>query len=386
MPLQTQARLPAIWLLCAVACRAGASTPDEGIAEPSWLREILERHRTVYSLPALALSVVLDDRVAAASVVGVRRAGDKMPAQRGDRFHVASIAKTMTATMIARFVDQGLISWDDRIEQMFPLLAPDARPAYRGVTLRQLLTHTGGMPYQPRTPESETDKHGSTARLKRQGYVMAALKDPPAVKPATKLIYGGGHILAAHYVEQITGSPYEDLMRDQVFLPLAMTTARFGPPATPGKLDGLWEHSREKGITQAMKPARAAFVQARAPAGRNLCMSITDLGRFAAEHLRGAHRESAFLRPGTFSYLQTPLHGKRVAPGWFTGYPRWARGRVLHHSGSTGVNHALCHIVPEERFAVCVATNISFKGLHSRLNAITEEVARLVQDGKFDDL
>jgi CubicO group peptidase (beta-lactamase class C family) len=360
-----------------------AAFAQDTVPDPEWLRAELEQFRVRAGFPAIAASVSIGDRVVAASVAGVRRHGDADRARQQDRFHIGSIAKPVSVTLFARLADQGFLRWDATVERMFPELAARGRPEYRTVTVAQLVSHTSGMPYEPRTRESETDREGSTARERRRGYVKAALRDAPEAPPGTKSIYGGGHIVVAHHVEELMGEPYESLMRDHVFRPLGMASARFGPPASPGSVDSPWEHVLEGGKPRPVAPDGVQFIQARSPAGRNLTMSIGDLGRFAAAHLAGARGNSRFLKPATFAFLHSPLPPQNVGTSWALGQATWAKGKLLWHSGSTGRNHSLCHVVPEENFAICLATNITFDGAHQRLDELTQALAREVRAGRF---
>ena len=73
------------------------------------------------------------------------------------------------------------------------------QPAYRAVTVQQLLWHTSGMPYQPRTPESTTDGRARDAVGRRYEYVKAAGVVKPEAAPGTKNICSGGQS-ALHWV------------------------------------------------------------------------------------------------------------------------------------------------------------------------------------------
>jgi hypothetical protein len=112
-------------------------------------------------------------------------------------------------------------------------------------------------------------------------------------------------------------------------------------------------------------------------------MSMADMARFSAAHLAGARGRSSFLKPATFAFLHNPLPPLNVGTSWALGSASWARGRLLWHSGSTGRNYALCHIAPEEEFAICVAANIAFDGAHQRLDELTQWIARQIQAGRF---
>jgi CubicO group peptidase (beta-lactamase class C family) len=341
------------------ACRGA----DEAVPDPDWLRERLEKVRQHYHLPTLAAAVVVDGRVAVASAVGVRKWEDLTKVSRDDPFHLGSCAKPMTATLVGRLVDRGLIRWDSTLAQLFPELAAGMNPAYRGVTVAQLLSHTSGMPYQPTTPESVTDAQGRTVQEKRYEYVKAAVADPPEVAPGTKVVYGGGGIIVASALERIAKNSYEDLMCEHVFGPLGMTRAGFGSMATPGKLDVPRDHQLRNGKPVALDPDPAQAVQARAPVGRNIRCSILDFARFAALHAGGAVGGPDYLSRDAMRELHTRVGPVDFGPGWAIGKAYWAEGDVLSHSGSMGYNHALAYVVPIQRFAAVVLTNVEGDGV-----------------------
>jgi len=78
-------------------------------------------------------------------VVGVRRLGDPTPASRDDRFPLGSCAKALTATLVATFVDQGRLGWDDALGEAWPDLAPLMHAEHRRTTVAHLLSHRAGI-------------------------------------------------------------------------------------------------------------------------------------------------------------------------------------------------------------------------------------------------
>ena len=367
--------LPAVIL--ATLLSIGAPPRDSAtIPDPAWLREKLEAIREKHHLPALAASLVVEGKIVAASAVGFRKWDSPQKVTRDDAFHLGSVAKPITATMIAKLVEKGVIRWDSTLSEMFPELVRSMNPAYRGVTVAQLLSHSSGMPYQPGTPESVTDGKGRTVQQRRYEYTKAALADPPEAPPGTKVIYGGGPVIVVSALERMTKTPYEELIRELVFKPLGMTTAGFGAQATPGKVDGTWDHELKEGRPVTVAPKLSWKSEARAPVGRNVHCSVIDLARFCSAHL-----EPGFLTPESFATLHSPVKPVDYGPGWALSRVGWARGAVLWHSGSMGKNHALAHVVPDEKFATCVLTNIDGDGVHEACDEVNLFLVAKLREG-----
>lgn len=93
--------------LCALS--TNAANAQEAIADSAWLHAELEQFRLRSGFPAVGASVVVRDRIVAASVAGVRKHGEPEAARENDRFHLGSVAKPVSVTMFARLVDQGFL-------------------------------------------------------------------------------------------------------------------------------------------------------------------------------------------------------------------------------------------------------------------------------------
>jgi CubicO group peptidase (beta-lactamase class C family) len=290
----------------------------------------------------------------------VRKYGTSIAVTQDDPFHLGSITKVMTATLVGMMVDDGVLRWNMTMERMFPELTRTMQPGYRKVTVLQLLSHTGGFPYSPSMSMDQITARGKNGAERRYEYVKAAIADPPQAAPGTKVIYSGGPTVVMAYIERKSKQTYEQLMQDRVFWPLGMTTAKFGDHmASEGKVDAPWGHRETNGKTTPVEPDQHSPVNGRQPVGGAYC-SMADLGRFLAFHLQGAWGRGELLKPETFRVLHTPAPGGNFAPGWSVEYPAWAepeQAKVLVHSGSIGTHLAICWVVPEEKYALCVGTN-----------------------------
>jgi CubicO group peptidase (beta-lactamase class C family) len=96
--------------------------------------------------PAVAALVQKDGEVVAEVAVGLRAEGHPEMVTTHDRWHIGSCTKAFTATMIARLVEQRVMRFEDTLAESLPQLAKDMNPAYRGITVFQLLSHTHGGP------------------------------------------------------------------------------------------------------------------------------------------------------------------------------------------------------------------------------------------------
>src|SRR4029078_11973081 len=140
----------------------------------------------------------------------------RVPVGAGTNFRLASLSKQFTATAIMLLKADGKLRYDDDITALLPNL-----PAFaRGVTVRNLLNHTSGLPdYEDFVPDTQTVLvHDADIP------VLIARAAAPKFAPGTKYDYSNtGYGLLALIVEKVSGQRYADFLRDHIFVPLAMT-------------------------------------------------------------------------------------------------------------------------------------------------------------------
>jgi CubicO group peptidase (beta-lactamase class C family) len=300
--------------------------------------------------------------------VGVRKYGADSPVTVDDQFHLGSDTKAMTATLLAMLVEAGKLSWNTTLEQVFPDLAGKVNPAYRKVTLEQLLAHRSGFT-DDSWPKGKTflDVHNlpGTPREQRAAYVAAILAEPPRNEPGNTFLYSNrNYAVAGAIAEKIADDSWENLMQKRIFDRLGMKTCGFGAMGTYNgpdakKIDQPWQHELLTfGMHRAIAPGpHADNPPAIAPAGTVHC-SIIDWGKFVSAHLRGEQGEPGILKPETFKHLHTPPFGGDYAFGWMVANRSWAgNGPAFNHAGSNNQNYAIVWMAPARDFAVLVATN-----------------------------
>ena len=157
--------------------------------------------------------------------LGFRDPEDKQPLTEDTIFQLASVSKQFTAAAVMLVVRKGLLRLEDEITKFFPELA-----AYRGVTVRHLLTHTGGVPdyfddadWFVRIWEEEKRIPGNDEILR----FLCETKLKPSFAPGEKLEYSNtGYNLLALLVERLSGVPYEEFLQKNIFEPAGMTSTR----------------------------------------------------------------------------------------------------------------------------------------------------------------
>jgi CubicO group peptidase (beta-lactamase class C family) len=325
------------------------------------LAPILEPIRTRHDLPAMAAAVIVDGKTESVSAVGVRKIDANTKVTGNDKFHLGSCTKAITATLLAILVDEGKITWDATLPEIFPELANDMHPDYASVTLRHLLNHRAGLPADS-APKGMTllDVHqlpGSPQR-QRTEYIKRMLAIPPEAPPGTKYIYSNaGFAVAGAIAEKVTKSSWERLMQKHIFKPLGMTSAGFGAMGRPGKLDQPLQHRPDGDRSVPVEPGPLADnPPAIGPAGTVHC-AIGDWAKFVAEHLTQPGATGQLLAGDTYRTLHTAPFDGEYAYGWLTTQRDWGGGDVLTHSGSNTMNFCTVWLAPQRRFAVLVATN-----------------------------
>jgi len=360
----------------AAALFASASAAQIEKGRPN-VAEMLETIRAKHKFPALAAAVVVDGKVVATNAVGVRRHGAATKVTPGDKFHIGSVTKSMTATAAAMLVEKGKLSWTTTIGESLAEFA-NIHPDYRGVTLEQLLANRGGVPGKPPAPLwARAWQATGTPQEQRLAFIKGILEREPEAKPGTKTIYSNqGYTIAGVMLEKATGKTWEELMHSMLFKPLGMTSAGFGAPASVGQIDQPWGHTKGTMGIKAVPPGPSADNPlAISPAGAVHC-SLGDFAKYAAFHTAGERGESKLLKAETFKKLHEPV-GDDYALGWVVLERKWAGGRALMHNGSNTMFYIVVWMAPGKNCAVIVATNI---GVNEAAPGCDEAVGQLIKE------
>jgi CubicO group peptidase (beta-lactamase class C family) len=367
--------------LVSVAIMPGSPPEGAGDRVGEWkdLADLLGQIRQRTGVPAIAAAIVKKGAITDVAVVGERWVDSGQTVERNDRFHLGSVTKSMTATMIAALVQKELLSWDFTVGDILGDM--EMRAEYRDVTLEQLLQHRGGFPAYTQVSDDEERRLNNlpgTPRRQREAFVAEVLMEKPEATPGKEMYYSNaGYTVAAVMAERVGSRSWEELIDIHLFEVTPMKTGGFGWPATPKNPNQPRGHFEENGTFRTRKFGEYELGPYIAPAGGVHC-SIEDLARYATVHLRGLAGRNKDFHAEIIQRLHTapaaPEGAMRYAAGWaIVDSPEV--GEVHFHSGSAGTFFATIELYPEYDTAVVLVTNV---GIQTG-TAISEEITTLVK-------
>jgi CubicO group peptidase (beta-lactamase class C family) len=321
------------------------------------MRSSLYSIRAKHELPALAALVIKDGKIVANEVVGTTRIRGRIAAKTDSKWHLDACARPMTVTLLAMLVEEGKLSWDTKVVDVFPEFKAAMHPGHLQLTVREVIANRSGLSENlPRTltwKDVRAMKEPVTEQ--RLNVCYEALKQEPHFGEDSR--YKNSRldfILAGAIAERITGAPYESLMQDRIFKPLGITSAGFGAQNFEGGESQPMPHGANKGRLYSIDSGEfAALPDIYDPSG-NLYMTLEDWGKFVAFQL-GTPDAPKLLSKKTVDELQQPQW--HYDWGTFFNKREWAYGYVQVNIGTNAMNYAATRVAPNIDFAVLIVSN-----------------------------
>lgn len=334
--------------LFAPAASARADRVDDYVREQMRLRHV----------PGLALAVVRDGRVVKERGYGFASVELDVPATSATVFEIGSISKQITAAAVMMLVEEGKVALDDPVSKYIP----ESPEAWRGVTVRHLLTHTSGLKNYNGLPGFEL-----TERLKRAEFVKRIGAHPPNFAPGEVHSYGNiNYSLLGYIIEASSGRTYWQFVSERIFKPLGMNTTHDRDPryVIKNRAGGYeWEDGGLVGRDYDLTDVFSAGA---------IVSTVRDLEKWDA-----AFTGRRLLKPSSLEQVWTPvrLNSGKTYPYGFGWYVETLRGHeVRRHTGQTaGFAASLAHF-PDDRMTVIVLCNLGTIGVAGRVG---QAVAKL---------
>jgi beta-glucosidase-like glycosyl hydrolase/CubicO group peptidase (beta-lactamase class C family) len=323
--------------------------------------EVVEKAIADKAFPGATLAIGYKGKVAV-HAFGKLSYDAKAPAvQTSTMYDLASLTKVVvTTTLVAKLVEGDFpvpLDLDARIERYLPEWASGPQPEWRhSVTVRHLMTHTSGLP-----PFKE---YWRTSKGK-QDTLNRIFAEPLDYQPGTKMVYSDlGIILMAEIIERLTGRTLDDLARQYIFSPLAMTDSMFRPPKklwpliAPTEVDSQFRHRLLQGEVHDENAYAIGGVSGHA----GLFSTAPDLASFCQMLLNGGvYAHQRILRRATVTQFTAPqeLSGGTRTIGWVVPTEGSSSGHFFspHSFGHTGFTGTSIWIDPDRQLFVVFLTN-----------------------------
>jgi CubicO group peptidase (beta-lactamase class C family) len=283
-------------------------------------------------VPGVSIAVVHEGKIEWARGFGVARVGGP-PVTPDTMFQAASISKPITAVGVLRLVEQGKLNLDEDVDTYLESwkIPPTDLTSRSKVTLRRLLTHTGGMTVHGFAGYERGTPLPNTLQILRGVAPANSPEIRVNVEPGTLQRYsGGGYVVMQQLLVDLTGKPFEQFMAEQVLRPIGMTHSSFAQPLSDKELNNAATAYLQTGKAV---PGGSHVYPEMAPAG--LWTTPTDLARYIIAIQRAVKGESGqVLSPAMAREMLARQPGEPAVSGLGPQLGGSTARRYFSHGGS----------------------------------------------------
>ena len=310
--------------------------------------------------PGVSIEVVRGSDTLVMKGWGMADLENDVPATAQTVYRIGSITKQFTSTAVMQLVQDGKVKLDDSIGTYLPTLPV----TWRGVTVRQLLNHTSGVPSYTDIGARWTKRWGE--EMSPDSLVALTANDTLWFKPGTSWRYdNSGYVVLGMLVEKVAGRPWGTDLEERFFKPLGLTGTE-NCLTTP-----LIEHR-----AQGYQPVKGEWTNAQylamtqPYAAGALCSTVGDLAKWDRALATGR-----VVTPASYKEMTTPAGAAaqgRLKYGFGLASDTLAGRPVIRHGG--GINGFISDNAwfPDVQMSVTVLTNSGA----ARANDLLAQVAR----------
>lgn len=310
--------------------------------------------KTFQAAPAFAVgaAMAVGDEAPRTYTLGPISTSVDAPVARDAPWHIGSITKSFTATLVLQMVDAGTLSLDTPIGTYVPE-ETDMHADWQKLTLKQLLSHTAGVPANASKSAFKLRSTTGLHDVRRQ--VLQDLWTAPITAGQGSYDYSNvGYVLAGFVLETTTGKSWERLVKDRIAAPLGLTSLGYGAPTAEG---AAWGHRKSwfRNIPVAANGKSSDNSPWMGPAG-TIHLSLYDLARWGQVHLSACKGNIPdFLSAESCALMQKPI-SDNYGLGWVIDDS--ASGPRVWHNGSNSMWYANLTFRPRDGHVFVAITNV----------------------------
>ena len=300
---------------CSAAEAATPRSVDDAIDR--YVADVMQRRHVT----GLSLAIVREGRVVKCMGYGLANTELSVAATKDTVYQIASVTKTFTSAAVMMLVEDGKVTLEDPVSKHLSGLPGE----WQDVTIRQLLSHTSGIPDY--TQRENHDRFPAPTTFEQ--IVALASAKPMQFRPGERWGYSNtNYYLLGRLLEVKSGKPYADVMRERIFEPLGMTSTRVsdGRVLIPNRAAGYgWEPDKGVHHNSHLPDMTWPF------AAGAITSSAADMVKFDA-----ALNSEKLLKRATLEQMWTAVRQNDGTPRRYgLGWEVWSMDghRIVDHSG-----------------------------------------------------
>ena len=304
--------------------------------------DYIKREMQENKIPGVSVAVIRDGKIIHAKGYGLANVEHNVSVTPETVFQSGSVGKAFTVLAVMMLSEEGKIGLDDKIKKYFP----DAPAEWDAITVRNLLQHTSGMDGYPKDFNFRADY--------TEDELYKKIKALPLVfKLGEKRGYSNlGFVMLGILINKVTGKFYGDFLKESVFGPLGMSTARVISESdiVPNRSAGY------RLVNGELKNQEWVAPSLNTTADGALYLTVLDMAKFEA-----ALNSGKLLQRSSYDAMWTQLRTNDGAeqPWGFSWQIENINGkRIIEHSGGWQGFTANFSRYPEQKTAVIVFTNL----------------------------
>ena len=310
-----------------------------------------------YQVPGTAIGIIVDGYVVYAKGFGFRDREKKLAVTPDTLFPVGSCTKSFTAFALGCLVDEGVISWDDRMIDVLPDFRMSDHYATQNLTIRDLLTH------QTKLPRHDFMWYNS--QLSRQDIMRRVRYLDFATDSCDHFHYNNLMYLAVGMaMGKVANKEWEEIINQKILVPLGMTRTCFSSIEMQKSSDYALPYIEKE---DGLKRMNIRDFSKIGPAG-GMISTITEMCRWMKLQLdQGQWQQKQLISPATFKEMQSP----QVVS---TGYPESKEEQIrayglgwhvqthlgyrnIMHDGMIDGHTTILTMLPDENIGVVIICN-----------------------------
>ena len=356
----------------ATATLARASDRERLTSARAIIRDLLAAD----PIPALSIAVMRGNDVLWSEAFGKVDLELEIAATTNHRFRLGSVSKVITVAVAAQLAANETIDLDAPIANYMPGLPEQ----HRATTLKQLLTHRGGVRHYGDKDFGPDAPGPIDRRLYRSNADILAvfIDDPLIAKPGERVSYSTfGYTLASIVLESAAKTPFLDLVKREVATPLGLPSLGPDDPVAlvPNRARGYHPRDYIRRTFPEFPGQWSNTVVGNVNykwAGGGLLATPTDMARFGAAHLAPGKFSKQALDTLFAVYTERTDRSAPLGLGWRIDEDASRRLRWHHAGGQDGARASLV-VYPKEKLSIAFATNVT--GLPGDVNGPSAKLA-----------